>query len=48
MKERRPNPDTEETRDSKPQAGDAAEGSAAEQAKKQEREMEQSGEENAA
>jgi hypothetical protein len=47
MKERRPNTDTEASPDSKAQAGDAATGSAAEQAKEQEREMEQSGEENA-
>jgi hypothetical protein len=48
MEERRPNRDSEETPDSKPQAGDAASGSPAEQAKQQEREMEESGGENAA
>ncbi len=46
MEERTPNPESEETPDSKPEAGDAT-GSAAEQAKEREREMEESGEENA-
>lgn len=46
MGERTPNPESEETPDSKPEAGEAA-GSAAEQAKEREREMEESGEENA-
>jgi hypothetical protein len=45
MGEGRPNPESEETPDSKPEAG---EGSAAEQAKTREREMEESGEENPA
>jgi hypothetical protein len=44
MVDRTPNPESEETPDSKPEAG---EGSAAEQAKTREREMEESGEENA-
>ena len=55
MGERTPNPESEETPDSKPQtpdskpeAGDAAAGSAAEQAKEREREMVESGEENVA
>jgi hypothetical protein len=48
MEERTPDPESEETPDSKPEAGDAGAGSAAEQAKEQEREMEESGEENAA
>jgi hypothetical protein len=48
MEEGKPNPESEETRDGKPEAGDAAARSAAEQAKEQEREMEASGEENAA
>jgi hypothetical protein len=47
MGERTPNPESEETRDSTPESGDAAAGSAAE-AKEREREMEESGEENAA
>jgi hypothetical protein len=48
MRERTPNPESEETPDSKPEARHAAAGSGAEQAKEQEREMEESGEENAA
>jgi len=48
MGERTPNPESEETRDSTPESGDAAARSAAEQAKEREREMEESGEENAA
>jgi hypothetical protein len=48
MQERTPNPESEETSDSKLEAGDAMAGSTAEQAKEQEREMEESGEENAA
>lgn len=48
MEERTPNPESEETPDSKLEAGDAAAGSVAEQAKEQEREMEESGEENTA
>jgi hypothetical protein len=48
MGERTTNPNNEETADSKHEAGDAAAGSAAEQAKDREREMEESGEENAA
>jgi len=48
MGERTTNPNNEETPDSKHEAGDAAAGSAAEQAKDREREMEESGEENAA
>ena len=45
MGEGRPNPESEETPDSKPEAGES---SAAEQAKTREREMEESGEENPA
>jgi hypothetical protein len=49
MGERTPNPESEETPDSKHEAGgDDPAGSAAEQAKEREREMEESGEENAA
>jgi hypothetical protein len=48
MEERTPNRETDETPDSKFEAGDAAAGSAAEQAKEREREMEESGAENAA
>ena len=48
MRERTPNPETEETPDSKSEAGDATAGSTAEQAKEREREMVQSGEENVA
>jgi hypothetical protein len=47
MGERKPNPERE-TPDSKPESGDAAAGSVAEQAKKRERDMEENGEENAA
>jgi hypothetical protein len=47
MGERTPNPKDEEIPDSTHEAEDAA-GSAAEQAKDREREMEESGEENAA
>jgi hypothetical protein len=46
MGERTPNPESEKTPD-KPEAGDAATRSAAEEAKEHEREMEESGEENA-
>jgi len=48
MRERTPNPESEETQDEKPEAHDAAAGSPAERAKEREREMEESGEENAA
>jgi hypothetical protein len=48
MGKQTPNPESEKTRDSKPETGDAGAGSAAEQAKEQEREMEESGKENAA
>lgn len=48
MGERTPNPDRKETTDSKPESGDAAAGSATEQAIEREREMEDNGEENAA
>ena len=48
MSEQTPKPEYEETEDEKPEAHDAAAGSPAEQAKKREREMEESGEENAA
>jgi hypothetical protein len=48
MRERTPNPESVETQDEKPEAHDATAGSAAEQAKEREREMEESGEENAA
>ena len=48
MEERPPNPESEETPDSKHQGGDAAAGPASDQAKQREREMEESGEENAA
>jgi len=48
MGEGAPNPETEETPDSRPEAGDVGAGSAAQQAKEREREMEESGEENAA
>jgi hypothetical protein len=48
MEERTPNPKTEETPDSKLEARAAGAGSAAEQAKEREREMEESGAENAA
>jgi hypothetical protein len=47
MDERTPEAEADETRDSEPEANDLAAGSAAEQAKKREREMEESGEENA-
>jgi len=43
MADRTPNPESEETPDSKPEAGEGS----AEQAKTREREMEESGEENA-
>jgi hypothetical protein len=46
--ERTPNPERGDTPDSKQEAGDAVGGSTAKQAKEQEREMEESGEENAA
>jgi hypothetical protein len=46
--ERTPNPESDETPDGRPEAGDAAEGSAAEQAKERENEMVESGEENVA
>jgi hypothetical protein len=46
--ERTPNPDNDETPDGRPEAGDAAAGSAAEQAKERENEMVESGEENVA
>jgi hypothetical protein len=48
MGKQTPNPESEKTRDRKPETGDAKTGSAAEQAKEQEREMEESGKENAA
>jgi len=48
MGERTPNPERGETPDGKPEAGDYGAGSAAEEAKEQEGEMEESGEENAA
>jgi hypothetical protein len=48
MRERTPNPERKETPDSKPESGDAAAGSVAEQAKERERDMEENGEENAA
>ena len=48
MRERTPNPESEETPDSRREPGDDAAGSAAEQAKEQERKMEESGKENAA
>jgi hypothetical protein len=46
VEDRTPNPESDETPDSKPEAGDAAAGSAAEEAKEREREMVESGEEN--
>jgi hypothetical protein len=48
MGERTPNPERKETPGSKPESGDAAAGSVAEQAKERERDMEENGEENAA
>ena len=48
MEERTQNPESEKTLDSEREARDATAGSAAEQAKEREREMEKSGEENAA
>jgi hypothetical protein len=48
MGERTPNPENEGTQEERPEANDAAESSSAEQAKDREREMEDSGEENAA
>ena len=48
MGERTPNPERKETPGSKPESGDAAPGSVAEQAKERERDMEENGEENAA
>jgi hypothetical protein len=48
VEDRTPNPESDETPDSKPEAGDAAAGSAAEEAKEREREMVESGEENVA
>jgi hypothetical protein len=48
MSEQTTKPESAETQDEKPEAHDAAAGSPAEQAKKREREMEESGEENAA
>jgi hypothetical protein len=48
MGEGTPNPESERTPGNKPEADDAAAGSAAEQAKEREREMEESGEENVA
>jgi hypothetical protein len=48
MEERIPNPEGEQTPEGKFDAGDAAASSPAELAKKREREMEETGEENAA
>jgi hypothetical protein len=48
MRKETPNPKREETEDEKPEADEAAADSPAEQAKKRERAMEESGEENAA
>jgi hypothetical protein len=48
MSEQTTKPDSAETQDEKPEADEAAADSPAEQAKKRERAMEESGEENAA